>query len=626
MGDSHDDHDQRLHTYVRGLENPKNACFANSVFQGLSAVPPFLRFVKQHGQQSSDEPLVRDLLRLLDELSESSTSSLGHLGSQHVLINCLTGLGNGAQQDAHEFMQFVQQRLDLSEADAGNSFWKRAALSDPRASLRLLSDYKKQHHHQQSEGAAKARPATSSLLAYARARSSPLELRWAALRNRLHQVGDAMRQSLANDADRSSSYFAATAANDCSSSTTSMLCSLMGVNMSGSTLRSIADMREAGNPFSFCVGERVMCNYCHRHKWGQYAPDPARVPPQRYDAILGRKPLPPFRGNPGNILSIEPSHVTLERILCDEFGSTQLPGDYRCEGCVADSGPALDSDLIDINRFPRVCRKFRRLLTLPPALCIHINRMSFPGHKQSNFVRFNLTLDMRQFSVFHVGSAKKPTAATGFSTGSETGMPTSSASSVAFDTLPPNSRNRGIYTLVAVVKHLGGGVGGHYVTYRRVRPPPPPRQASPQQTQQQSILASNMTSLASGMGASAIGGMRCSYVTSSGATSIASAAMGGSTMGSGYGGPASSNTNTSCSPQLAGAAAVPSAGRIVNDSSADHTSSNAAEGDGDDDALEAVRAEAEGANWVCANDDWVSPVDVEEVLRQEAYMLFYVRV
>lgn len=480
------DADGELHSYVPGLANRGNNCFANSTLQALAVVPPVRARL---AAAAVEDGVVSRLRALLDALSETSAAALRYEEVPHGLIQGISGLGNGAQQDAHEFLQMTAEYVaahcvgaDLSAAgvdddgEGGSSsasaardamLLGRAVVTGDAAMTASLLQHQRRLT-QSSSPVVTGRQACALL----RVRRLPCNRRWDAAVRRGTAVGAGFRSSeLASSLLRSS----ATASGGGAGLGASVLtaATLLGgstlLPLTKSTVTRLAAPAAAGsgsaNPFSFTAVERIVCRSCAH---AAAARGRARPPPR------------PWRGEPQTLLTLELPYgygkPSLVSMLQGEFREGDPLDGYRCPGAEAAAAAAAGGGGGFTGQHD--CRKARGLLTLPPALVVHLNRLS-GGAKDGRHVAFPFVIDMAPSTALAVSA--KGGSSGGASSGGiyggllgGRGMPPLRRGAATSPSSPQRAAAatpHAWYTLVAVVEHRGGSLGGHYVTYRRLRPP-----------------------------------------------------------------------------------------------------------------------------------------------------------
>lgn len=210
-----------------------------------------------------------------------------------------------------------------------------------------------------------------------------------------------------------------------------------------------------GNPCRGEVATRVVCDTCG---------DPKAARPwlvDEFQCLSLEMRRPQYRSHAS---SADPSSsLSVEDCLGYFFANQRIEGFFCGSGATCRRAGAT---------------KRSHLLRAPRILLLHFKRAVAPGRKSFVALRFGLELDVAPWvSPPAMGVTASHMA------GSAAGGGGSSRSSRT-----PVAAGSTRYRLHAVVEHLGGGLGGHYVTYRRVpsevqmHPPDAPGLASHEST------------------------------------------------------------------------------------------------------------------------------------------------
>jgi len=225
---------------------------------------------------------------------------------------------------------------------------------------------------------------------------------------------------------------------------------------------SLAAAVSLDNPLKGVTGSRIVCEAC-----GTPAPVLRALGIEALVADPGSAAAAPLRSawllESFTMLSLSvptaSGRVSLDALLRRHFGDEAISG-YTCDNPVcshiAVERRGTGAWAVAANN----ARKQSGMARMPPVLALHIKRNEFnygsaySTGKTATHVDFPWHLDMRPHSL----EARASRGGTGVGAGAGAASSVSSSSSSLHSS----------YELMAVVEHLGGAFGGHYVTSRRV--------------------------------------------------------------------------------------------------------------------------------------------------------------
>ena len=354
---------------------------------------------------------------------------------------------------------------------------------------------------------------------------------------------------------------------------------------------------------------------------------PARRPPvisalssSLYAGALAHTaaPLGLFCGSRSASLG-EPLHI--EHCLEAEFQADPLPDDYVCDGEAVIPGVR------------HACVKQKVLGALPPALCIHVNRMTaglaMGARKVHSRVRFDLELDLSPYAAMPTAAAAAPRGAVGMqhtvqphrvskpisqavtSASPVTAAPTTSSPATSYPSLTEERASSSLSSSLSVALSQVVGISSTE------------RVLSSISTREKRVThESKETRQQRDGGASRVGagiGLR-GHTQTSGETAAASTAeiACNSRPSSSFSLPPHVSASSS-TPQHSNSYELVAVIEHLGGGTGGHYVTHRRL------AVPPTTDATEPARWVRISDAFVSPVSVDDVLGAEAYMLFYVR-
>ncbi|GBP83457.1 Ubiquitin carboxyl-terminal hydrolase 30 homolog [Eumeta japonica] len=412
---------------IAGLQNLGRTCFLNTLLQALAACPIFIDWLRKYSKMQGNNSMITTLYTVIDVVNGTHETARGTPVCPLGVLQSLRAAGwvvPPDQQDAHELLHVL---LSCIEEETQAMAKKPGCLSD---ALSLAGG------RAWSALASPATPPGAPL--HTRSDSTPPtpSATLSALRSQEPELIDLEPE---RDPDPASATLTSGG---------------LGANERGGLQRGVSR--------SFCHLGAVA------RRWPAATPRPAAVPPFR-GSLASRldctvcSAKSPIRYDKFDSISLSmgsiggiTSSFTLTALLRAFTAPERVKG-VRCSKCrPADGDDATYTQHIKTVRFGK----------LPACLCLHIARVQWTEAgltKRSEFVSFPETLCLDPFTAAQ--PPKQVDLAALLSGGGGGGGAV--RSSVSALSSGASSDERAMYSLVAVVVHVGGPRSGHFATYRR---------------------------------------------------------------------------------------------------------------------------------------------------------------
>jgi len=399
---------KRKSTDVIGLVNNGNSCFVNAVIQALASCPTLYFWLEECVHKSDSRTLrgsLLEVLRVLNNLSVVPTSDPYNLG---LLLSALRAHGwmiNAEEQDAHEMLHVIMTTIEEELA------------------FKSLD----------------AKPSHASLLD-------------------ISNLGRPIEYNSDEDDDTDNNSFSFSSQNN-----TPMRSPLRR----GLSLPPESPSQEHSTPFRDTVSvsrdsspSNSRFSKRSRRKSGVYSKLGEELPSSLVSSLTKPKCQTPFTG----LLTSKLSYVT---------GISKSPVSYSTFNNITLNLPRQGLGTVTLDTLLQMfvsqesieaVDKQNNLVKqitfgkLPECLCFHIQRTGFTGgqpYKRHDYVEFPVLLNMDRFT--HANQQLKQRNLQSFSSNSygPSSLPSMSSSTMS------------LYSLKAVVVHMGGIQSGHYITYRK---------------------------------------------------------------------------------------------------------------------------------------------------------------